>query len=355
MSYFHGTEIYAPSSRSGCFRDVCFSFVTTLLPGTFVLDGDSMTPTPSRLSSFSRALVLATLGLIILGGMVTSLGGGLAVPDWPTTYGYNMFTFPISKWEGLVFWEHIHRLAGALVGVLTLVLALWLLRWEERAWVRRLGLGAVALVVIQGIMGGLRVIELSTTLAIIHGCIAQGFLCVVTLLALTLSPHWGQETEPETFRVPVRFVRWTWALVAFIFIQLVLGAVMRHLHAGLAIPTSPLTPEGKLLPQVHNPLVDIALAHRLWAAAVVLVGAVVIVQSLRLARAGIHAAYFARNAVVLGCLLMAQLILGAWVIWFLRPPIPTSLHVLNGALVLMTALALAVHASRFRASRLPCA
>ncbi|MCX6967204.1 MAG: COX15/CtaA family protein [Verrucomicrobia bacterium] len=293
---------------------------------------------------FAKAVVFATLSLILLGGMVTSLGGGLSVPDWPTTFGYNMFTFPFSQWQGLVFWEHIHRLAAALVGALTVLLAIGILRKESRPWVRGLGVGAVALVILQGIMGGLRVTELSTPLAILHGCVAQGFLCVVTVTALALSPQWPQVQKDP--RVPSGFVRWNWALVAVVSIQLVLGAVMRHLHAGLAIPTFPLTPEGTVFPVVHNKLVDIAFAHRVWAVVVALVTAIVIGKAIPLAREGRHPAFLERSAVALVCLLGVQLTLGAWIIWFYRPPLPTSLHVLNGALLLMTALTLAVKASR---------
>jgi len=205
---------------------------------------------------------------------------------------------------------------------------------------------AVGLVVVQGIMGGLRVIELSTPLAIVHGCIAQAFLCVVTLLALALSPRWPDKYKLDTPSVSSAFVGWTWALVGFVYIQLILGAVMRHLHAGLAIPTFPFTPEGTLLPTVHNRLVDLALAHRLWALVVAVVAVVVIGKAIGLARSGLDPEFFEKNAVALSCMVVVQLTLGAWVIWFLRPPIITSLHVLNGALILMTAFALAVRASQ---------
>lgn len=293
-----------------------------------------MQPVSLGLSRFSKAVVAATLGLIFLGGMVTSLDGGLSVPDWPTTFGSNLFTFPVSEWVGLIFWEHTHRLAASMVGLMTVILAIWIWRKDPRPWVRWLGVGAVALVVLQGVMGGLRVTEISTSLAIIHGCAAQLFLCVVTLLALALSPKWPLFCEKAP---PLAL--WTWVLTGSVFFQLILGAVMRHLHAGLAIPTFPLTPEGTLLPQSHNMLVDIAMAHRLWAVAVGIVGAVVIAKAIR----NVGTRFFAAG---LFSLLLIQLALGACVIWFLRPPVATSLHVLNGAVVLMTAFALAVRATR---------
>src|ERR1700759_3767616 len=89
--------------------------------------------------------------------MVTSKNVGLAVPDWPTTFGYNMFLFPVSKWVGGIFFEHTHRLVASTVGFLTIILAIWLWREDSRPWVRRLGIAALAGVILQGVLGGLRV------------------------------------------------------------------------------------------------------------------------------------------------------------------------------------------------------
>src|SRR4030081_2453668 len=127
----------------------------------------------NRFAWFSAA---ATLLLICSGGMVTSKGVGLAVPDWPTTFGYNMFLFPVSKWIGGVLFEHTHRLIASAVGLLTIVLAIWLWRSEERQWVRNLGLIALGAVVLQGVLGGLRVTMLRDEIGIFHACFAQAFL-----------------------------------------------------------------------------------------------------------------------------------------------------------------------------------
>src|SRR5689334_2500649 len=108
------------------------------------------------LARFAVLTALATLALIALGGLVTSHGVGMSVPDWPTTYGYNMFLFPVSKWVGGIFYEHTHRLAASLVGFLTLILAVWLWLKESRAWLRWLGIFALFAVVLQGVLGGLR-------------------------------------------------------------------------------------------------------------------------------------------------------------------------------------------------------
>ena len=109
------------------------------------------------LNRFAWFTAFATLLLICSGGMVTSKGIGLAVPDWPTTFGYNMFFFPFSKWIGGIFFEHTHRLIASTVGLLTIILAVWLWLVDPRRWVRVLGVAAVAAVILQGVLGGLRV------------------------------------------------------------------------------------------------------------------------------------------------------------------------------------------------------
>src|SRR6266516_4195155 len=131
---------------------------------------------------FTWFTAVATLLLICSGGMVTSKGVGLAVPDWPTTFGYNMFLFPVSKWIGGIFFEHTHRLIASAVGFLTFILAIWLWRSEDRQWVRNLGVTAVAAVILQGVLGGLRVTMLKDEIGIFHACLAQacfGRICLV--------------------------------------------------------------------------------------------------------------------------------------------------------------------------------
>ena len=306
-----------------------------------------MTMHPERpwLARFAKLTVAATFCLILLGGMVTSLGAGLAVPDWPTSYGYNMFSFPVARWIGPVFWEHTHRLVASLIGLMTMILAFWTSRVEPRAWVRWLAFGALGLVIVQGVLGGLRVTHRLIALAMIHGCTAQAFLCVLMLLALALSPAWQRPFGGEVDRVRA-WMPWAWALAAAVYVQLIVGAVMRHLGAGLAIPTFPFTPEGRLIPSERNLMVDIHLAHRIWAVAVVALAGVVLAK---MARSVWDEPRLAHPAFALAGLLLAQVFLGASVIWLTRAPIPTSLHVVNGAAVLATSFVLAVRGSRFLA------
>lgn len=183
-----------------------------------------------RLSIVAAA---CTLWLIFVGGAVTSNDAGLAVPDWPTTFGENMITYPPSKWVGNVFFEHTHRLTGAAVGVVMIVLAVVAQTRERRTWVKRFAWGLLGAVVVQGVMGGLRVTELSVTLAIVHGCFAQLILCSAVCMAMFTSKRW-MDARPESAGISGLWKGITLATSVVIFGQLIAGARYRHLHEGLA-------------------------------------------------------------------------------------------------------------------------
>ncbi|HSF05372.1 MAG TPA: COX15/CtaA family protein [Methylomirabilota bacterium] len=164
----------------------------------------------------------ATLLLILVGGLVTNTGSALAVPDWPTTFGHNMFLYPWSQMVGGVFYEHSHRLLGSLVGLLTLALAAAL--WRVGSSLRVAGLVAAIVVIGQGVLGGLRVVLLQDTLAILHGCLAQAFFALVAALALATSSR-GQ--LPVTPLEPG--VRTATLLAAgLVYVQIVFGALLTH-------------------------------------------------------------------------------------------------------------------------------
>ena len=110
------------------------------------------------LHRFAQFVVGCTVLLVLAGSLVTSTGSGLAVPDWPTSYGWNMFTFPPSKWVGGIFYEHGHRLIASTVGFLTIILAAWLWRADPRRWMKRLGVVALGAVIVQGVLGGITVL-----------------------------------------------------------------------------------------------------------------------------------------------------------------------------------------------------
>ena len=150
------------------------------------------------LNRFAWFTAVTTLLLICSGGMVTSKGVGLAVPDWPTTFGYNMFLFPVSKWIGGVLFEHTHRLIASTAGFLTIILAIWLWRTEDRPAVRTLGLLAVGGVILQGILGGLRVTMLKDQIGIFHACLAQAFLGLIVLIAIVTTDFWRALNQNST-------------------------------------------------------------------------------------------------------------------------------------------------------------
>ena len=129
--------------------------------------------------------------------MVTSTDSGLSVPDWPTTYGWNMFTFPMSKWVGGIRYEHSHRLIASTVGFLTIILAGWTWWVDPRRWVRRLGFAALGAVIVQGLLGGLTVLFfLPAPISIGHAGLAQIFFCLTLTLAVVTSPGWKNATAP---------------------------------------------------------------------------------------------------------------------------------------------------------------
>src|SRR2546423_11496237 len=136
------------------------------------------------LHGFAWFTSVATLLLICSGGMVTSKGVGLAVPDWPTTFGYNMFLFPVSKWVGGIFFEHTHRLIASTVGLLTIILSVWIRRVDPRRWMRNLGFAALGAVILQGVLGGLRVTMLKDEIGIFHALLAQAFLGMLVVITL---------------------------------------------------------------------------------------------------------------------------------------------------------------------------
>src|SRR5213079_2520502 len=186
--------------------------------------------------------------LICSGGMVTSKNAGLAVPDWPTTFGYNMFLFPASKWVGGILFEHTHRLIASTVGFLTLILAGWLWRTESRRWVQLLGLIAVGAVILQGVLGGLRVTMLKDEIGIFHACLAQAFLGLLIVIALVTSKFW--RTLANSVVDPKKIAPITTLVIAItlaIYVQLALGATMRHEHRDLAILDFP-TANGAWIP-----------------------------------------------------------------------------------------------------------
>src|SRR5207253_1023048 len=149
------------------------------------------------LHKYSRLVVGCTVLLILAGSFVTSTDSGLSVPDWPTTYGQNMFTFPLSKMVGGIFYEHGHRLIASAVGVLTIGLAVWLWLADSRRWMRWLGVAALGAIVAQGVLGGLTVLFfLPPAVSTAHAGLAEVFFCLTVAIALFTSRGWTAERSP---------------------------------------------------------------------------------------------------------------------------------------------------------------
>jgi len=290
-------------------------------------------PWPHRLALVTAG---ATFVLILAGGLVTNTESGLAVPDWPTTFGYNMFLYPWSRMVGGILYEHSHRLIGSVVGLLSLTLTLVIWVVEPRRWLRWLAGAALGGVILQGVLGGLRVVLLEETLAIVHGIVAQAFFGLMGSLVLFTSREWR---EPA---VPVRGadaggLLWLARLTTLtIFLQIVFGALLTHLSARLD-------------------------AHLTIAALIVIL---VPLLAVRLRRYHPDRRQLTRAAVILFGLLILQLLLGLGsyvgrftglalpLVPFSTLALPIS-HRLTGGLMLVTSLVLTLRLHRAIGSREP--
>lgn len=291
------------------------------------------------LHRFALLLAGATLLLVTAGGMVTSTESGLSVPDWPTTYGYNMFTFPLENMVGGIYYEHGHRLIASVVGMMTIGLVVWLFRVEDRRWVRWLGVSALAAVILQGVLGGLTVLYfLPAPVSIGHAGLAQLFFCLTVSLALFTSPGWRAPAAAPVDDGRLR-KRLTW-MTALVYGQILLGATMRHTGAGLAIPDFPFV-FGGLWPPTWSADIAIHYAHRVGA----LVVATAVVSSAKYIWKH-HAGRpeLGRPLVVLLALITVQIGLGALVVLTGKQPLINTLHVATGALVLVTSVVLTLRA-----------
>ena len=212
---------------------------------------------------FALLTAAATAVLIFAGGLVTSTGSGLSVPDWPNSYGWFMFTFPVENWVGGIFYEHSHRLIASTVGFLILIVAFWLWRAEPRPWVRKIGFIALGAVITQGMLGGITVLWYRPDpVSIAHASLAQIVFCLTAAIALVTSPGWRQRYARRGPAPDDRVLqRVAVATLAIVYTQIVIGATMRHTDAGLAIPDFPWM-FGHLIPDRWDPKIAVHFAHR---------------------------------------------------------------------------------------------
>jgi len=304
------------------------------------------------LCRFAGLTAFATFLLLGLGGLVTSHEAGMSVPDWPNTFGYNMFLFPPAQWVGGIFYEHSHRLLASAVGLMTTVLAVWLWLRDARPWMHWLGVAAFLGVVAQGVLGGLRVTLHMDSLGVFHGTIAQMFFVLTCALTLFTSRWWADLVANKSVApVPSGLRTLVLATTLLVLGQLILGATMRHQHAGLAIPDFPLA-YGRVWPDTGadavaqynvqrapvnglNPItpfqIELQMTHRLLALAILILAALCAWQARQ--QLGRRDA-LTKLAGFWLVLILAQVALGAATIWSNKAADVATAHVLAGALAL---------------------
>ena len=323
---------------------------------------------------YSLIVVGATFCLIFLGGQVKSHEAGLAVPDWPLTYGENPITYPFAKWTGNIFHEHFHRLWAGSVATLVLLQALLLWFLAPRRWLRWMGAAALLTVLLQATLGGLTVwYKLPWYISSAHGSLAQTFFAITIIISFGLYGTWRAippqpvpAPGPGTRRSPL--FRGGLAVIALIYLQLFLGAVMRHTESGLAIPDFPAMANqwipwfsesslawvndwrfehtdalGLELPDVTLGQIWIHFAHRAGALVVLLaIGALALGSFLRRQT---FPKLFAAGG-FLWVLVLLQVFLGVLTVWTGKHPWITSFHVVTGASVLGAAVFFTLRAWR---------
>lgn len=299
-----------------------------------------------NLHRFSLVLVGLTLLLITVGGLVNSTASGLSVPDWPLTYGQNPITYPISKWTGGIKYEHGHRLLATLEGLLVFIEMVWVWRVErggKRRWLKVLALVSFISVCLQGVLGGLTVwYGLPTAISVAHALLAQLLLIATLALAMGTSRQWLTAVK-QSVSAPQSLSRLLGATVVFTFIQILMGALVRHTYSGLVIQDFPLA-FGKIVPEFVNFNVTIHYMHRVGA---LILSILVFTQGIRVWRAGKELAYLRKPVTTLMVLVLVQITLGAYVIWTREHVVPNTLHVGVGASVFMTAFIAYFRSSRF--------
>jgi len=291
----------------------------------------SVTSTPYNRAHhiFSTVVACFTLVLIVAGALVTSNDAGLSVPDWPTSFGS---LYKIPRMVGGVRFEHTHRMVAELIGLLTIVIAVWTWRTDRRRWMKYLAVGALATVIAQGILGGLTVLFfLPPAISTAHAAVAQTFFCIAVCIALFTGQQWVEEVPRIEFDGRRPSLQTLTILSIFIlYVQLILGAMFRH-HGMSWLP------------------------HVLNAA---LVCGVLAWTSIRALAMYAKISAIRQPAVAMLGLMIAQLCLGftafltrvAWGKDAVQPELPmvisTVAHVAVGALLLATAVVLAIQVWR---------
>ncbi len=281
-----------------------------------------------------RAFVVTivwTLALLLLGSVVHATESSLACPDWPTCFGSYL-----PEMEGGVFWEHLHRLvAGGLI--LMFGLATWLaFRDRAPAWIRWTAVAGVGMLLVQAVLGGLTVLmQLPDAISTSHLSLALIFLATATTLAVATSPR-RRTKRPLPRRVRKMLRYWGTGAAVLVFLQSVIGGLVRHMDAGMACPDVP-TCGGRWIPDLTNQMVAVQFTHRVVGVVATLV---ILALAVRLLRAPVDRRLRRFGTLVAGLVLL-QMTLGIVSVLSILAVAPVSLHTLGAALLLATLVALA--------------
>ena len=308
-------------------------------------------PVSSSMRIYSKALCFATLFLIFLGGLVKSTESGLSVPDWPTTYGYFMFSFPLDQMVGGIKYEHTHRLVASIVGLMTLILTIWLLRSSVASWIKKLGVAAFLTVVAQGVFGGLTVLfHLPVWTSSLHGTLAQTFFLITIMISYGLSKEAQSRIQEDKKDFNGQFIKMAIIFAGMVFIQLIIGNIMRHSEAGLAVPDFQ-TMGGRLIPTFDKAMLDrintwcfehdrdmvtmgqvhIHLLHRFWALLILLK---LIYINMLAYKNLLNKPLILKSLFILNAVVLIQIMLGIGTVLSMKEVYTTTLHVTLGAIVL---------------------
>ena len=306
---------------------------------------------------FGLVALVWTTFLLYAGGFTTTIRAGMAFLDWPLSNG----SINPEGWleDRDMMAEHSHRLLGMVMGLLSIGLCITAYVVKAAPRVRKMGIALVVMVVLQGLLGGLRVLldqlnlnidhnVYAQTFAVAHATLAQIYLCLLVAFVICSSRSWINRDAGFPARPSPSVYRWGMLACSTLVLQLIVGAIMRHAHAGLAIPTFPLTPHGTVVPPVFNFDIAIHFSHR--------VGAVVVTLSIlwfcvAIWKDASSRKALGKSAIALIGLLLAQVLLGALVIWKVRNEHVTTLHMLNGAFTLALCWAMTFRSLKFQLDR----
>ena len=296
----------------------------------------------------SKIIVFLTLSLIFVGALIKSHEVGLSVPDWPTSYGKQMFSFPFSEMVGGIFYEHGHRLFATIVGFFTLLQFIVLSFTDHPLWVKKMSFVALVLVITQGLLGGMTVIFfLPPQISILHGVLAQIFFVSIIFIAYSLSDSRSNKKKQS---YPLFIKRGALIITLLVFVQLVLGALVRHTSSGLAIPDFPKM-GGMWIPTFSDNMVNninvelfdknldmvskwqvvIHFLHRLGAFIITLALTFFIYKFRNMLEKN---TIESKILILLSVLLLIQIILGATTVITEKLPFVASFHVVTGAALL---------------------